>query len=179
MSLRLNDTLPKEVPSTFHYFSPFRLIFLVKTVLELTQLYHDRAENIRLVCSLWAYNFIQNVNLADMDRLWYAYMKKLTSVSVSIVTDVLYQQQRIDKLREFMNSSQYEKRRVKPHHLGKCYSRLIDGLLQAGDHAAIKAELKNAAKHISAKQLEPETLQCLKEESSEFETIIASMNGAE
>lgn len=105
-------------------------------------------------------------------------MKNLTTISVTTVTDVLYQRKRIDKLREFLNSSQFEKRRVKSHQLGKCYSRLFDGLLEAGDYATIKAELRKAAKHISAKHLEPDTLQSLKNESTEFETIIADMNTA-
>lgn len=145
-------------------------------MLELTK-QCDSVDNVRLVCILWAYNFIENGNLADNDRMWHSHMKNYISACVGILTNILYQRQRFDKLREFLNSSQFDKRRVKPFKLGKCYSRLFDGLLQEGDHSSLIVELKKASKYIPAKYIDAETLERLKNESIEIAAVIDDMNG--
>lgn len=151
-------------------------IFSSQIVLELAN-QCDSVDNIRLPCLLWAYNFIENVNPRDNDRLWYAHLKDSVSTSVGVLTDILYQRKRIDKLQEFLNSHQFEKRRIKPQKLEKCYCRLFDGLLQKGDHANLIVELKKASKLISIKNIDSGTLERLKNESTEIAAVVEDLSG--
>lgn len=136
---------------------------------------HDE-EDIRLICLLWAHNFINNVNLEDSENMWSTYMKIKTSTSVGILSEIFYQQRQFDRLREFLNSNRFEKNRVKPFQLGISYSYLFEGLLDANDHSSLMIELKLASKYISVTHLATNIVSRIKSVSKECELIITNMD---
>lgn len=112
------------------------------------------------VCILWTYNFINDTNAADNEAFYEKFFKMKASLVCDVVTRMLYRRKRIDRLRKFLNSNTISKKHLPWDLLGRCYSRLFDGLiLYNNDYGSVLVELKKAMKFISKEHLSRRTIE--------------------
>lgn len=125
-------------------------------------------EVIKPICLAWTYNFIHEKNHEENDLIWNRYLHRHPTIVCNQVVKILYKRKEIEKLRQFLNFEELEKKLIVPSELGKAYSSLLDGLLHKGDNNAVIAELKTALTFVSVKDFKPIVLNRIKLSSKEF-----------
>lgn len=81
--------------------------------------------------------FFHDQNCAENDLIWDKYLHRHPTIVCSQFVKILHKRKNVEKLREFLNFGNLNKKRISASELRKAYSTLFDDLLYIGDNDAI------------------------------------------
>lgn len=94
--------------------------------------------------------------------IWDKYLERHPTIVCNQVAKVLFQRKQVEKLQEFLNLENLNRKYIVKSELGKAYSNLFDGFFYKGDYNAIIEELTKAMVFLSLKDFKPNTISRIK-----------------